>query len=261
MSIHVTWNLHIRRFSIGSVFLMLCLSWILQAGLCNTVWKAVYCEPSCELQRATAFFGLLIHDTAVHSTSSSADLALPGEFALHASCFRKLRGTSSIVNLLPFRTCVDKCVERLQWTFKLCETREHTRPSVGRKTCWLRYAPQLYFGWDSYCARAAGRKRKLSVANHFTTNRVITIFRAITTPLLFWLQRVHNVTETSLTSNPNPSHEEGGKHAWQRERETSLKSNLSPFCKEGGKRVTKTNLTSNLSPSRKEGGKRAWQRD
>ena len=142
MSIHVTWNLHIRLFSRGSVFLILCLNWILQAGdlarLCNTVCKAVHCAPTFEMQWATNFFGLLIHDTVVYSTSSSADLALPGEFALHASCFRKLRGTRSIVNLFPFRTCVEKCVERLQWTFKFCETHERTRLSVGRKSCELR---------------------------------------------------------------------------------------------------------------------------
>ena len=53
----------------------------------------------------------------MHSTSSSVDLALPGEFALHASCLRELRGTRSIVNLLPFHTCVDKCAELLQWSF------------------------------------------------------------------------------------------------------------------------------------------------
>ena len=36
-----------------------------------------------------------------------------------------------MTNLLPFRTCVEKCVEQLQWTFKLGQTHERTRPSVG----------------------------------------------------------------------------------------------------------------------------------
>ena len=99
MSIHVTWMLSQLNFA---------SRWSL-TRLCNRVCKAVFCAPCCEMQRATAFFGLLIHDTVVHLTSSSTDLALPGEFALHASCFRKLRETRSIVNLVLLTSASNGC--------------------------------------------------------------------------------------------------------------------------------------------------------
>lgn len=115
MSIYVTCNLHNRRvfWRIGVSDVMSGLNFV------NTPYHLfVQHVLYTKLQTAMRDRFLWTANTQYCCAFNIlfADLALPGELALHASGFRTLRGTRSMMNLLPFRTCVEKCVEQLQWT-------------------------------------------------------------------------------------------------------------------------------------------------